>query len=285
MTGTDTRWVDLHLHTNFSDGADAPKAVAGRAADLGASAIAITDHDTLGGLAEAQAACAARAIEFLPGVEISSHIGAHELHILGLGVDPVNVALGNKLSEMAGVRMERAHTMAAKLNKLGVPVDFSAIKARLQGGVIGRMHLAQAVVGLGYAATVQDAFEKYLKAGRPAYVARESISAREAVDAVHAAGGLAFVAHPGIGRIDSRFDVLLELPFDGIEVFHSKHAPDQQKRFAALAEKRGILVTGGSDCHGGIKGDPLLMGSVRTPYEVYTRIRERLTGTCSSGQS
>lgn len=285
MTDPDTRWVDLHLHTNFSDGADAPKAVAERAASLGVSAIAITDHDTLGGLPEAQAACAVHGIEFLPGVEISSHIGTQELHILGLGVDPANAALGDRLIQMAEVRLDRARTMAAKLNKLGVPVDVAAIEARVHGGVLGRMHLAQAVVELGHAATVQDAFDKYLKTGRPAYVARESISARDAVDAIHAAGGLAFVAHPGIGRIDSRFDVLLDLPFDGIEVFHSKHTADQQKRYAALIENRGLLASGGSDCHGGIKGDPLLMGTVRTPYEVYARIRGRLTGTCSSARS
>lgn len=284
MTGSDARWVDLHLHTIFSDGADTPKAVAARAASLGASAMAITDHDTLGALPRAAAACAEHGIEFLPGVEISSHIGTQELHILGLGVDTQNPALRDRLEKMAAVRLERGRAMAARLNALGVPVDFAAIEARA-GGVVGRMHLAKAVVELGHAATVQDAFEKYLKAGRPAYVARESMSAREAVDAIHAADGLAFVAHPGIGRIDSRFDVLLEIPFDGIEAFHSKHTADQQKRYAALAEKRGLLITGGSDCHGGIKGDPLLIGTVRTPYEVYARIRDRLTGSGSSAQS
>ncbi len=270
----DPRWVDLHLHTHYSDGADAPAAVAARAAELGASAIAITDHDTLAALPEAAAACASHGIEFLPGVEISSRAGSKELHILGLGVRPDDAPLIATLRRMAAARADRGRRMVERLAQLGVPVSWDDIAGRA-GGVVGRMHIAQAVVAAGHAQTIQDAFDKFIKAGRPAYVPRETLTPREAVDAIHAAGGLAFVAHPGVGDLESRLESLLTEGFDGVEVFHSKHGPHHQQRFATLAAERGLLISGGSDCHGNVKGDGLLMGRVRVPYAVYEAIRAR----------
>jgi predicted metal-dependent phosphoesterase TrpH len=267
----------LHLHTHYSDGADSPETVAARAAEFGASAIAITDHDTLAALPEAAEACAQHAIEFLPGVEISSRAGSKELHILGLGVSPTDAKLTATLARMAAARAERAQRMVRRLVELGVPVSWEDIAARA-GGTVGRMHIAQTIVAAGHARTIQDAFDKYIKAGRPAYVPRETLSPREAIDAIHAAGGLAFVAHPGVGDLESRLDALLTEGFDGIEVFHSKHAPHHQQRFAALAAERGLMVSGGSDCHGNVKGDGLLMGRVRVPYTVFEAIRARCAG-------
>lgn len=273
--GDDPRWVDLHLHTSYSDGADPPEAVVERAKELGASAIAITDHDTLAGLHDAAKACARHGIEFLPGVEISSHAGSKELHILGLGVDPESESFRATLSRMAEARSGRGKQIVARLQKMDVPIAWEEVE-KLANGVVGRMHIARTLVAKGVVPAIQDAFDTFLKAGRPAFVPRETLSPREAVNAIHAAGGLAFVAHPGIGDLESRLETLLSEGFDGIEVMHSRHAPPQQERFSALATARGLMTTGGSDCHGGIKGDGLLMGKVRVPYRVYAAIRERL---------
>jgi predicted metal-dependent phosphoesterase TrpH len=226
-------------------------------------------------LPEAADACVRNGVEFLPGVEISSRAGSKELHILGLGVDAADPNLTATLARMAQARAERAKKMVERLVELGVPVSWGDIASRA-GGVVGRMHIAQAIVATGHVQTIQDAFDKYIKAGRPAYVPREVLSPREAVDAIHAAGGLAFVAHPGVGDLESRLETLLVEAFDGIEVYHSKHAPHQRERFAAIAAERGLMVTGGSDCHGNVKGDGLLMGRVRVPYEVFDAIRTRV---------
>lgn len=276
-TPDDGRWVDLHLHTNYSDGADTPETVVGRASELGASAIAITDHDTLAGLPEAADACARYGVEFLPGVEISSRAGRQELHILGLGVDAEDASLTDALARMAQLRFDRGLKMVEKLERIGVPISWDDIAARAgAGGVVGRMHLAQAVVAGGYARTVQDAFDAFLKAGRPAYVPRESLTPQDAIAAIHGARGLAFVAHPGVGKVGSGLARLLDLGFDGVEVFHSRHTPAHEATFAKLVKTRGLLASGGSDCHGDIKGDGLLMGRVRVPYAVYAAIRARL---------
>lgn len=272
----DTRWVDLHLHTNHSDGSDAPARVVERAVEAGASAIAITDHDTVSGVSEAAEACRAAGLGFLPGTEISAKHGKSEVHILGLGINHEHAELRATLDRMAQAREDRARRMVEKLQNIGVPVSWQSVAPEEGRGVVGRMHLAQAVLATGYSRTIQDAFDKYLKAGRPAFVPREVLSAAEAVDTIHAAQGLAFVAHPGIGNLQSRLDHLLTLPFDGLEAYHSRHTPGQQAAFQAIAKERGLLVSGGSDCHGHIKGEAPLLGRVRVPYAVYERLLDRL---------
>jgi len=269
------RWVDLHLHSNRSDGSDAPARVAERAHEAGASAIALTDHDTVAGVAEAGETCASLGVEFLPGVEISAVHDRQELHILGLGIDPDHPELLETLHQMERARETRAERMVRRLNDLGVPVEWEKVRAGADGA-IGRMHIASAVVDVGEARTVQEAFDKYIKAGRPAFVPREVLTAARAVESIHAAAGLAFVAHPGLGDTHRRLSSLLQLPFDGIEVYHSRHTPGRQADFHALADERGLLTTGGSDCHGDAKREKPLMGTVRVPYAVYERIGERL---------
>jgi hypothetical protein len=171
-------------------------------------------------------------------------------------------------------RNRRAERIVGKLNAAGVPVTMETLLARA-GGAVGRMHIAREVHALGHARTVQDAFDRYLNAGRRAYVPKARIDCAEALGLIHEAGGLAFVAHPGIGTTRRLLPRLLELPFDGIEAYHCKHGPGHVAEFLELAESRGLLVSGGSDCHGAAKGEPE-MGKVRVPVAHYERIRERL---------
>ncbi len=274
----ENRCVDLHLHTNHSDGSDSPARVVERAADLGLAAIAITDHDTVSGVAEGAEAAARLGIEFLPGVEISSKQGESEVHILGLGVEPAPGPLMDALARQTEGRRTRADRMVARLNELGVPVERRNVKARTEDGVVGRMHVALEIMAVGYAVTVQDAFDKYIRAGRPAYVPKDVVPAAEAVELIHQAKGLAFVAHPGLGNLHKRLDGLLEHPFDGIEVYHPRHTPGQVNKFEEIVRSHGLLATGGSDCHGSVKGESPLMGGARVRYAVFERMKAALAG-------
>lgn len=274
----DSRYIDFHLHTNHSDGSDSPTRVVERAVGCGLAAMAITDHDTVSGVAEGAEVAARLGIELFPGVEISSKLGKNEVHILGLGVDPGPGPLVDALARQTEGRRTRAERMVARLNEIGVPVERRKVEARTGDGVVGRMHVAQEIVAVGHAQTVQEAFDKYIKAGRPAYVPKDVVAIAEAVELIHQAKGLAFVAHPGLGNLHQRLDALLEYPFDGIEVYHSRHTPGHIKRFEDIVRSRGLLAAGGSDCHGTIKGERPLMGSVRVPYEVYERMRAALAG-------
>ena len=269
-------YVDLHLHTTFSDGADTPEAVVARAVEHGFSAIAITDHDTLTGIPRAQAAADTAGLELMPGVEISARWGKLEVHILGLGVDPYSESLTESLQVLADERALRAEKIVAKLNALDVPVDFEALKNACGEGVIGRMHIAQAIVALGHAESVQGAFDLYIKAGKRAYVPKKAMTCDQAIEAIHAAGGLAFVAHPCIGKVRNSLDKILQHPFDGIEVFHSRHTPSHVAELKTRAKKHDLLISGGSDCHGSIKGHAPLMGRIRFPYGAYQRIKDHL---------
>ena len=274
----ENRCVDLHLHTNHSDGSDSPTRVVERAVDFGLAAMAITDHDTVSGVPEGAEVAARLGIELFPGVEISSKLGEREVHILGLGVDPGPGPLVDVLARQTEGRRSRAERMVARLNELGVPVERRNVEARASEGAVGRMHVALEIMAVGYAETVQEAFDKYIKAGQPAYVPKDVIAIAEAVELIHRAKGLAFIAHPGLGDLHLRLDRLLEYPFDGLEVYHSRHTQGHVKQFEDIVRSRGLLATGGSDCHGTVKGERPLMGCARVPYEVYERMKAVLPG-------
>lgn len=265
------------MHTNRSDGSDPPVDVAARAAELGLAAIAVTDHDTVAGVIEAQEAAQAHGLGSLRGVEMSAQYQHRGIHIVGLGIDLDCEVLRQALETFRRARAQRADAIIEKLNGLGVPVQKDRVVARTHDGLIGRMHIAQEVLALGHAKTVQDAFDRYIRRGRPAFVPKTRIPAQDAIRIIHEAEGLAFLAHPGLGDLDKTIPDVFNLPFDGLEAYHSKHTAGQTTLYLQTAAERGWLVSGGSDCHGTAKHNKPEMGRVRVPYEHYQRIHEALS--------
>ncbi|HPO14798.1 MAG TPA: PHP domain-containing protein [Candidatus Hydrogenedentes bacterium] len=265
-------YVDLHLHTHYSDGSDPPERVAQRASALSIAAIAIVDHDTVSGVAEAQQAAANLGLGFLTGTEISARFESNEVHIIGLGVDFHDPVLADALGACVAARCARGIQMIARLAELGFELDADLLTARAAGGAVSRMHIAVELRNRGITKSTQEGFDRFLNSGRPAYVPKMLMPARNAIDLIHQAGGFAFLAHPGLSKSIRRLlTPLYELPFDGIEAYHVSHSNSDTGDFLAFAERRRLLVTGGSDCHGSMKGAPE-MGKVKTPVFCYETI-------------
>ena len=260
------KFADLHLHTNFSDGTFSPEELVLQAQKSGLACIAVTDHDSVEGCARAAAACAAVKMEFIPGTELTAEHDDTELHVLGYFLNTHNEKLLAEIARFQAVRQNRIHEMVARINELGTPLEVESVFALANCKSPGRPHVARAMVKAGFVKNLDEAFERFLKKGRPAWVPKSRVSALEAIDLVHQAGGLAVMAHPGLNRTDSIIPHLVEAGLDGIECFHTKHSTAMSERYLEIADKYHLLVTGGSDCHGFSKGKPLI-GTVKLPYE------------------
>ncbi len=267
-----TAWVDLHLHSLCSDGAETPEQLVARATATGAEAIALTDHDAVTGVRAAQQAAEAAGIGFLTGVEISAQYNNRELHVVGLGINPEDESLQQLLQELADMRHNRIRTIYKRLQAIGITLD-DALPEKTDNNAPGRMHVAVALCNMGLAPTVQKAFDRYLNRGRPAHVPKKLPPADRAIAVIQAAGGRAFIAHPGLGDwMLKRLDALLTLPFDGVEAWHPSHDAATTQHILAIAERRNLLISGGSDCHGNVKGDGVIMGRVKTPARYFYQI-------------
>ena len=267
------KFADLHLHTFFSDGTFTPEELVERASKLGFSAIALTDHDTVEGCERAAVACAAAQMEFISGTELTAEHDDTEVHILAYFVDTQNQPLLKRIAEFQSVRQNRIHEMVAALNKLGIPLKAEAVFALANCKSPGRPHVARALVKEKLIGNLDEAFERYLKKGRPAWVPKTKMSALEGMELIHQAGGLAVMAHPGLNRTDEIISDLVSAGLDGIECFHTKHSTKMSERYLEIAEKHHLLVTGGSDCHGFSKKQPLI-GGVKLPYEHVEKMKE-----------
>lgn len=263
--------ADLHAHTNASDGLRTPGQVVARAAELGLAAVAITDHDTTAGLPEALEAGRRVGVRVVPGVELSTWSARlrQEVHLLGYGVAADGGSLAPLLAELREARRDRAREIVERLQRLGLTVTWEDVAAETGGGSPGRPHVARALLRRGLVTSLEEAFDRYLAAGRPAYVPRRHLDPEAGIEALRSAGALPVLAHPGLlraplddpGWLRSWRDAGLA----GIEAFHSRHTSPQVRRLIALAGRLELLVTGGSDCHGPGAGHPELLGAVRVP--------------------
>jgi predicted metal-dependent phosphoesterase TrpH len=248
--------IDLHIHTTASDGTLSPAEVVRYAQAKGLRTIAITDHDTVEGIAEGLKEGRKLGLEVIPGVELSVDFTKGTMHLLGYYIDHIYAALLDKLTIVQQARAERNLKIVEKLRSLGIDIDLAEIRETPEHGQIGRPHFAYALVQKGHAQNIQDAFDRYLGKGRPAYVEKFRFSPQEAMDIIHKAGGITVLAHPftlnqlQLHDLEPVIVELKEKGLDGIEVYYPEHSEGQTRFYRHLAQQYGLAITGGSDFHG-----------------------------------
>ncbi len=251
------------MHTTASDGRCSPADLVARVRTAGLDTFAITDHDTVAALAEARRHAAASGLTLVPGIEITAVWEARDVHVLGYWFDEDDASLNAFLVEQRARRVERVQRIAHALVRAGAPIDVTPLlddAAARPGAAVGRPGLARALVDAGHASSIQDAFDRLLGVGGPAYVARSGVAPEEVCAIVHAAGGLASLAHPGVTGRDDLLARWARGGLDALEAFHSDHAADAQARYLQAAADLGVAVSGGSDFHG---DDPMSSRSAR----------------------
>jgi 3',5'-nucleoside bisphosphate phosphatase len=267
-------FVDLHSHSTASDGSCAPGEVVREAQRHGLSAIALTDHDTTDGLAEAVDEGRRIGVRVVPGVELSAVEDDLETHILGLHLSDIT-PIDAKLAALRDMRRDRAQRIVEQLNATGVRITFAAVLEQSAGAAIGRPHVARALIAEGWAVDARDAFDRYLGAGRPGFVGKERLTVKDAIALIHRAGGLAVMAHPAQSGTRDRIEALVNEGLDGVEVKHPSHSPEDVLRLSALVEHFKLVPSGGSDWHGGVAGQRTL-GVMRVPGEWLDRQDRRV---------
>jgi len=277
--------VDLHAHSTASDGTLAPAEVVRLAKRIGLCGLALTDHDTIDGIDEAASAAEALGIDFLPGIEISCQYPAPgTMHLLGYGIDPRSDVLRELTRRLIEARDQRNPKIIEKLNALNVSVTMDEVEAEAAGGVVGRPHIAAVLVRKGHVSSTKQAFDKYLGQGAPAFVDKERLTKEQALRRIDEAGGITVLAHPvqlrtqNDAQLERVVKDLADLGLAGIEVLHSDHDDIHAARYARLAERYGLIKTGGSDFHGHNKAGIELgyCRGRRIPREYFDGILERL---------
>ncbi len=268
--------IDLHSHTTASDGELSPEDLLARARRAGVTTLAVTDHDTVEGLARAQAAAEAQGIRLVPGIEVSTEAEGRELHVLGHFVDRTEPGLASFSDRLRTERAERMERMVARMNSLGVPVTLAEVERIAAGAHLGRPHLALALLARGVVTSAKEAFDRFLGDGKPGWVDRFRLPSEEAIAMLHRAGGTATVAHPGSSKVSPyTLERLARAGLDGLEIFHPDHVPSQRDAFLRQADALGLVPTAGSDYHGPRVTPDRSLGMVSLDPSHFSRLEAR----------
>lgn len=264
--------ADLHCHTTASDGLLTPTELIFLASELGLKGIGITDHDTIQGWNEAEEAGGKHQIRLLRGIELSTEWQGKEVHILGYEVDGSSSYLTDKLRYLRQAREQRMLKILDRLEAQGIHICVDEVLQFVQGESIGRPHIAHALMERGYVSSIGEGFDRYIGMGAPAYVPRHELTPEEGIEIVRAANGVAVLAHPGVYGLDEGISAWVEAGLQGIEVLHSGHNPEDEKRYRALAQEHHLLTTGGSDFHGEARKPGVQLGRWGVSLDVIQQI-------------
>lgn len=275
--------IDLHTHSTASDGALNPRALVDLAVEQKLSVLALTDHDSTAGVAEAATRAAVSGLEFIAGVELSTRVVEGEVHILGYYVDPENRELGDELTRFRQAREERAATMVERLGEIGAAIDLARVHELAAGGTIGRPHVARALIEAGHARSVDDAFARFLVRGRAGYVERYRLRPAEAVALLRRSGAVPVLAHPhSVAELNQLLPELVRAGLRGLECYYGDYEDTRRDRLLSTAARFQLIPTGGTDFHGGAALHRRPLGSVRVPPASVAALRATRAGVASS---
>jgi len=267
-----TKFADLHLHTFYSDGTYSPQELVIKSAQVGLSAIAVADHDTVKGIAPAIEAGKEYSIEVIPAIELSAESQGIEIHILGYLIDEHNPQLLERLELLRANRIERIYKIIDKLKASGVKLAPESVFALSRGGTLGRLHIARALLETCKVSTLAEAFGRYIGDKGPAYVLGFKFSPQEAIELIKRCHGLPVLAHPYLIKDDTLIAQFISYGLRGLEVYYPEHSQSMTNFYLDLAKKNNLLVTGGSDCHGKAKPG-VKVGSIKVPYALVEKLK------------
>jgi len=266
-------YADLHIHTAYSDGSFLPATIIRHAVKNNLKIISITDHDSVDGIAasieEGEKSC----VEVIPGIEISTTVDTGEIHILGYFIDYEDEYFVKNLKRIQEIRLKRMSVMVDKLNRLMIDIDLNELIEYAASSSIGRLHLAHFLKKKGIVGSAYEAFDRYIGSGKPAYEKMNALSPEEGIELISNAGGIPVLSHPGLTRRDDLIDEMIHAGLRGLEVYHSGHSEEDTNRYFQMTRDKGLLVTGGSDCHGEKKLN-MLMGRIKLPIQFVDRLKE-----------